>query len=203
VNFVPKYSALNDGIVPNPPPEQRRITETAARASVRLCMSGRRNSTAACTPSIAANEIGFALQERTTHFSSADPAQSRALWPNLFGAAVIGAPVADSAIVGHGDGSIGAGMGSEFGDWNDPAQRRVMETWDPYSNIRYGDAEEFPDRHTDAALKLSAKSGSGSESRTVSAASLYVPIERDLLAHESNMRQSGSSSFEHRNFRVI
>jgi len=119
-------------------------------------MSGRRNSTAACTPSIAANEIGFALQERTTHFSSADP-----------------------------------------------AQRRVMETWDPYSNIRYGDAEEFPDRHTDAALKLSAKSGSGSESRTVSAASLYVPIERDLLAHESNMRQSGSSSFEHRNFRVI
>jgi len=61
-----------------------------------------------------------------------------ALWPNLFGAAVIGAPVTDFAIVGHGDGSIGAGMGSEFGDWNDPAQRRVMETWDPYSNIRPG-----------------------------------------------------------------
>jgi prolyl oligopeptidase len=61
-----------------------------------------------------------------------------ALWPRLFGAAVIGAPVTDFAIVGHGDGGIGAGMASEFGDWNDPAQRRVMETWDPYFNIRPG-----------------------------------------------------------------
>ena len=61
-----------------------------------------------------------------------------ALWPHLFGAAVIGAPVSDFAIVGHGDGGIGAGMAAEFGDWNDPAQRRVMETWDPYSNIRRG-----------------------------------------------------------------
>jgi len=50
-----------------------------------------------------------------------------ALWPNLFGAAVIGAPLADFAIVRHGDGSIGAGMGSEFGDWNDPAQRRSRD----------------------------------------------------------------------------
>ncbi len=61
-----------------------------------------------------------------------------ALWPHLFGAAVIGAPVADFAIVGHGDGGIGAGMATEFGDWSDPAQRRVMETWDPYFNIRPG-----------------------------------------------------------------
>lgn len=60
------------------------------------------------------------------------------LWPSLFGAAVIGAPVADFSIVGHGDGSIGAGMATEFGDWNDPAQRRVMQTWDPYFNIRPG-----------------------------------------------------------------
>jgi len=60
------------------------------------------------------------------------------LWPHFFGAAVIGAPVTDFAIVGHGDGSIGAGMAAEFGDWNDPAQRRVMETWDPYFNIRPG-----------------------------------------------------------------
>ena len=51
---------------------------------------------------------------------------------------MIGAPVADFAIVGHGDGGIGAGMAAEFGDWNDPAQRRVMETWDPYFNIRRG-----------------------------------------------------------------
>jgi prolyl oligopeptidase len=61
-----------------------------------------------------------------------------ALWPHLFGAAVIGAPVADFAIVGHGDGSIGAGMAAEFGDWDNPAQRRVMEKWDPYFNIRPG-----------------------------------------------------------------
>lgn len=60
------------------------------------------------------------------------------LWPNLFGAAVIGAPVTDFSIVGHGDGGIGAGMGTEFGDWSDPAQRRVMQTWDPYFNIRSG-----------------------------------------------------------------
>lgn len=60
------------------------------------------------------------------------------LWPRLFGAAVIGAPVTDFAIVGHGDASIGAGMAAEFGDWDDPAQRRVMETWDPYFNIRAG-----------------------------------------------------------------
>jgi prolyl oligopeptidase len=60
------------------------------------------------------------------------------LWPRLFGAAVIGAPVTDFSIVGHGDGGIGAGMGTEFGDWNDPSQRRVMETWDPYFNIRAG-----------------------------------------------------------------
>lgn len=60
------------------------------------------------------------------------------LWPNLFGAAVIGAPVTDFSIVGHGDGGIGAGMGAEFGDWNDPVQRRVMQTWDPYFNIRSG-----------------------------------------------------------------
>jgi prolyl oligopeptidase len=60
------------------------------------------------------------------------------LWPNLFGAGVIGAPVTDFSIVGHGDGGIGAGMGAEFGDWSDPAQRRVMQTWDPYFNIRSG-----------------------------------------------------------------
>ncbi len=60
------------------------------------------------------------------------------LWPHLFGAAVIGAPVTDLAIIGHGDGSIGAGMNTEMGDWNDPAQRRVMEAWDPYLNIKPG-----------------------------------------------------------------
>ena len=60
------------------------------------------------------------------------------LWPHLFGAAVIGAPVTDFAIVGHGDGGIGVGLNAEFGDWSDPAQRRVMETWDPYFNIRPG-----------------------------------------------------------------
>jgi prolyl oligopeptidase len=60
------------------------------------------------------------------------------LRPDLYGAAVIGAPVTDFSIVGHGDGGIGAGMKTEFGSWDDPADRAVMQTWDPYFNIRAG-----------------------------------------------------------------
>lgn len=60
------------------------------------------------------------------------------LRPALYGAAVIIAPLTDFSILGHGDGGIGAGMNAEYGDWNDPVQRRVMETWDPYVNIRSG-----------------------------------------------------------------
>ncbi|MET0309342.1 MAG: prolyl oligopeptidase family serine peptidase [Sphingomonas sp.] len=60
--------------------------------------------------------------------------------PDLFAAALIGAPVTDNAIVGHGDGGISAGMASEEGDWNDPAERKFIEAWDPYSNIRPGTA---------------------------------------------------------------
>ena len=60
------------------------------------------------------------------------------LRPDLYGAAVIGAPVADFSIVGHGDGSIGAGMKTEDGDWDDPADRKIMQTWDPYFNIKAG-----------------------------------------------------------------
>jgi prolyl oligopeptidase len=58
--------------------------------------------------------------------------------PDLYDAAVIGAPVADFSIVGHGDGGIGAGMKTEFGSWDDPADHRVMQTWDPYFNIKAG-----------------------------------------------------------------
>ena len=60
------------------------------------------------------------------------------LRPDLYGAAVIGAPVSDFSIVGHGDGGIGAGMKTEFGSWDDPADRPIMQTWDPYSNIKAG-----------------------------------------------------------------
>ena len=41
--------------------------------------------------------------------------------PDLFGAAVIGAPTTDNSIIGHGDGGISAGMASEEGDWDNPA----------------------------------------------------------------------------------
>lgn len=58
--------------------------------------------------------------------------------PDLYAAALIGAPVTDNAIVGHGDGGISAGMAAEEGDWNNPMQRRLMRLWDPYSNIRAG-----------------------------------------------------------------
>jgi prolyl oligopeptidase len=60
------------------------------------------------------------------------------LRPDLYGAAVIGAPVTDFSIVGHGDGGIGAGMKTEFGSWDDPADRKIMQTWDPYFNIKPG-----------------------------------------------------------------
>jgi prolyl oligopeptidase len=60
------------------------------------------------------------------------------LRPDLYGAAVIGAPVADFSIVGHGDGGIGAGMKTEFGSWDDPADRPIMQTWDPFFNIKTG-----------------------------------------------------------------
>jgi prolyl oligopeptidase len=61
-----------------------------------------------------------------------------ALRPDLYAAAVIGAPVTDFSIVGHGDGGIGAGMKTEFGSWDDPADRPIMQTWDPYLNIKAG-----------------------------------------------------------------
>jgi prolyl oligopeptidase len=60
------------------------------------------------------------------------------LRPDLYGAAVIGAPVTDFSIVGHGDGGIGAGMKTEFGSWDDPAERPIMQTWDPFFNIKAG-----------------------------------------------------------------
>ena len=60
------------------------------------------------------------------------------LRPNLYAAAVIGAPVDDFSIVGHGDGGIGAGMKAEFGSWDDPVDRKIMQTWDPYYNIKSG-----------------------------------------------------------------
>jgi prolyl oligopeptidase len=60
------------------------------------------------------------------------------LRPDLYAAAVIGAPVTDFSIVGHGDGGIGAGMKTEFGSWDDPADRPIMQTWDPYFNIKAG-----------------------------------------------------------------
>jgi prolyl oligopeptidase len=60
------------------------------------------------------------------------------LRPDLYAAAMIGAPITDFSIVGHGDGGIGAGMNSEFGSWDDPADRLVMQRWDPYFNIKAG-----------------------------------------------------------------
>lgn len=60
------------------------------------------------------------------------------LRPDLYGAALIGAPVTDFSIVGHGDGGIGAGMNAEFGSWDNPADRVIMQTWDPYFNIKTG-----------------------------------------------------------------
>jgi prolyl oligopeptidase len=58
--------------------------------------------------------------------------------PDLYAAAVIGAPTTDNSIIGHGDGGISAGMASEEGDWDVSAERRYMQVWDPYSNIRRG-----------------------------------------------------------------
>jgi prolyl oligopeptidase len=62
--------------------------------------------------------------------------------PDLYAAAVIAAPTTDNAILGHGDGGISAGMASEEGDWDNPSDRRFMQVWDPYSNIRAG--VEYP-----------------------------------------------------------
>jgi prolyl oligopeptidase len=58
--------------------------------------------------------------------------------PDLYAAAVIGAPTTDNSIIGKGDGGISAGMAAEEGDWDVPADRRFMRIWDPYSNIRAG-----------------------------------------------------------------
>ena len=58
--------------------------------------------------------------------------------PDLYAAAVIGAPTTDNSIIGKGDGGISAGMAAEEGDWDVPADRRFMQIWDPYSNIRAG-----------------------------------------------------------------
>ncbi|WP_447763621.1 prolyl oligopeptidase family serine peptidase [Sphingopyxis panaciterrae] len=60
------------------------------------------------------------------------------LRPELYGAALITAPVTDFSIVGHGDGGIGAGMNAEFGSWDNPAYREIMKRWDPFFNIKSG-----------------------------------------------------------------
>jgi len=41
-------------------------------------------------------------------------------------------------ILGHGDGGIGAGMKTEVGDGDDPAQIPSILTWSPYQNVKPG-----------------------------------------------------------------
>lgn len=60
------------------------------------------------------------------------------LRPDLYGAVLDGAPVTDFFSIGHGDGSIGAGMKTEFGDGDDPAQMATIMKWSPYQNIKAG-----------------------------------------------------------------
>jgi prolyl oligopeptidase len=61
-----------------------------------------------------------------------------ALRPDLYGAVLDGAPVTDIFSIGHGDGSIGAGMKTEMGDGDDPAQVAAILKWSPYQNIKDG-----------------------------------------------------------------
>lgn len=58
--------------------------------------------------------------------------------PDLYGAVLVGAPLTDNSIIGHGDGGIGAGMTSEVGDWSNPVELAFMQVWDPYANVRAG-----------------------------------------------------------------
>jgi hypothetical protein len=45
--FVPKQLALNEGMVPKPPPQQNSTTDAASSASVRSWTSVNRNSVSA------------------------------------------------------------------------------------------------------------------------------------------------------------
>jgi prolyl oligopeptidase len=65
-------------------------------------------------------------------------AGAEVLRPDLYSAVLVGAPVTDFFILGHGDGGIGAGMKSEFGDGDDPAQIPYILTWSPYQNVKPG-----------------------------------------------------------------
>jgi prolyl oligopeptidase len=65
-------------------------------------------------------------------------AGAEVLRPDLYEAALVGAPVTDFFILGHGDGGIGAGMKAEFGDGDDPAQIPSILAWSPYQNIKPG-----------------------------------------------------------------
>jgi prolyl oligopeptidase len=65
-------------------------------------------------------------------------AGAEVLRPDLYSAALVGAPLSDLFILGHGDGGIGAGMKTELGDWDDPAQIPSILAWSPYQNIKPG-----------------------------------------------------------------
>jgi prolyl oligopeptidase len=65
-------------------------------------------------------------------------AGAEVLRPDLYSAALVGAPVTDLFILGHGDGGIGAGMKTEVGDGDDPAQIPYILTWSPYQNVKPG-----------------------------------------------------------------
>jgi prolyl oligopeptidase len=65
-------------------------------------------------------------------------AGAEVLRPDLYSAALVGAPISDLFILGHGDGGIGAGMKTELGDWDDPAQIPSILAWSPYQNIKPG-----------------------------------------------------------------
>jgi prolyl oligopeptidase len=60
------------------------------------------------------------------------------LRPDRYGAVLDGAPVTDIFSIGHGDGSIGAGMKTEMGDGDDPTQVATILKWSPYQNIKDG-----------------------------------------------------------------
>jgi prolyl oligopeptidase len=65
-------------------------------------------------------------------------AGAEVLHPDLYSAALVGAPLTDLFILGHGDGGIGAGMKTEVGDGDDPAQIPYILTWSPYQNVKPG-----------------------------------------------------------------
>jgi prolyl oligopeptidase len=58
--------------------------------------------------------------------------------PELYGAALIGAPVTDVPGFLKGSWGIGPGMLKELGDPNDPSDLAYMLTWSPYQNVRAG-----------------------------------------------------------------